>query len=95
MDREYIREAYGEVLFDAFVELGRKKVTISEMLKWERGSVVKLAKTSGEPVDILIANKPLALGEAVVLDERFAVRITDILTKDMLIAKYKDGMYDI
>ena len=94
MDREQIKEVYGEVLLDTFVELGRKKVTIGEMLRWETGTIIKLNKTSGEPVDFLVTGKPLAYGEVMVLDERFALRITEILTKEMLIEKYKDGMYD-
>lgn len=94
MDREQIKEVYGEVLLDTYVELGRKKVTIGEMLRWESGTIIKLNKTSGEPVDFLVTGKPLAYGEVMVLDERFALRITEILTKEMLIEKYKDGMYD-
>jgi flagellar motor switch protein FliN/FliY len=93
MDREEIKETYGEVLFEIFVELGRKKVTIGEMLRWESGTIIKLNKTSGEPVDFLVSGKPLAYGEVMVLDERFALRITEILTKEMLVEKFKDGMY--
>ena len=93
MDREEIKETYGEVLFEIFVELGRKKVTIGEMLRWESGTIIKLNKTSGEPVDFLVSGKPLAYGEVMVLDERFALRITEILTKEMLVEKFKDGLY--
>jgi flagellar motor switch protein FliN/FliY len=94
MDREEIKETYGEVLFEIFVELGRKKVTIGEMLRWESGTIIKLNKTSGEPVDFLVSGKPLAYGEVMILDERFALRITEILTKEMLVEKFKDGLYD-
>jgi flagellar motor switch protein FliN/FliY len=94
MDREEIKETYGEVLFDIHVELGRKKVTIGEMLRWESGTIIKLNKTSGEPVDFLVNGKPLAYGEVMVLDERFALRITEILTKENLVEKYKDGLYE-
>ncbi len=94
MDREEIKDMYGEVLFNICVELGRKKVTIGEMLRWENGTIIRLNKTSGEPVDFLVSGKPLAYGEVMVLDERFALRITEILTKEMLVEKYKDGLYD-
>jgi flagellar motor switch protein FliN/FliY len=94
MDREEIKEIYGEVLFNIHVELGRKKVTIGDMLRWESGTIIKLNKTSGEPVDFLVNGKPLAYGEVMVLDERFALRITEILTKENLVEKYKDGLYD-
>ena len=94
MDREEIKDIYGNVLFQICVELGRKKVTISEMLRWESGTIIRLNKTSGEPVDFLVRGKPLAYGEVMVLDERFALRITEIITKEMLVEKYKDGLYD-
>ncbi|MDR2869920.1 MAG: FliM/FliN family flagellar motor C-terminal domain-containing protein [Deferribacteraceae bacterium] len=94
MDREQIKEIYGEVLLEAKVELARRKVTIGEMLRWESGTIVKFNKTSGEPVDFLIRGKPLAYGEVMVLDERFALRITEILTKELLVEKYKDGLYE-
>ena len=94
MDREQIKDLYGEVLLDTFVELGRKKVTIGDMLRWETGTIIKLNKTSGEPVDFLVTGKPLAYGEVMVLDERFALRITEIITKEALVEKYKDGLYD-
>ena len=93
MDREEIKDMYGNVLFSICVELGRKKVTIAEMLRWENGTIIRLNKTSGEPVDFLVRGKPLAYGEVMVLDERFALRITEIITKEMLVEKYKDGLY--
>jgi flagellar motor switch protein FliN/FliY len=93
MDIESTRAQFGEVLFDIRVELGRKKVSIREMLNWEKGTILKFNKTSGEPVDFLVNNKPLALGEVMVLDDRFAVRITEILDKEKLTEMYKDGIY--
>ncbi|MDR0453704.1 MAG: FliM/FliN family flagellar motor switch protein [Deferribacteraceae bacterium] len=94
MDREEIKERYGNVLFNICVELGRKKVSIGEMLRWETGTIIRINKTSGEPVDFLVRGKPLAFGEVMVLEERFALRITEILTKEMLVEKYKDGLYE-
>lgn len=93
MNKDSIKEEFGEVLFNVVVELGRKKVTIGDMISWESGTIIKLNKTSGEPVDFLVNGKPLAYGEVMVLDEKFAVRITEILTREMLTDKYKDGMY--
>ncbi|MCD8492051.1 MAG: FliM/FliN family flagellar motor C-terminal domain-containing protein [Geovibrio sp.] len=63
------------------------------MLNWEKGTILKFNKTSGEPVDFLVNNKPLALGEVMVLDDRFAIRITEILDKEKLTEMYKDGIY--
>lgn len=93
MTREEIKEMFGEVLFDIDVELGRKKVTVGEMLRWEKGTIIRIDKTSGEPVDFLVNGKPLAYGEVMVLDERFAVRVSEILTKEQLIDKFKEGLY--
>lgn len=90
---DYAKNQFGEVLFDIVTELGRKKVPIREMLNWEKGTILKFNKTSGEPVDFLVNNKPLALGEIMVLDERFAIRITEILDKEKLTEMYKDGIY--
>ena len=84
---------FGEVLFDVDVELGRRLVKVRELLNWEKGVILKFAKTSGEPVDFLVNGKPLALGEIMVLDEKFAIRITEILNKEDLTEMYKNGMY--
>ena len=93
MTREEIKEIFGEVLFNVSVELRRKKVTIGEMLRWESGTIIRMNKTSGEPVDFLVNEKPLAYGEVMVLDEKFGIRISEILTKEQLVEKFKDGLY--
>jgi len=90
---ELAKNEFGEVLFDVDVELGRKLVKVRELLNWEKGTILKFTKTSGEPVDFLVNGKPLALGEIMVLDEHFAVRITEILEKEDLTEMYKNGMY--
>lgn len=93
MTREEIKDMFGEVLFKIDVELGRKKVTVGEMLRWERGTIIRIDKTAGEPVDFLVNGKPLAYGEVMVLDEKFAVRVSEILTKEQLTDKFKEGLY--
>lgn len=62
------------------VELGRTKRPIREILELAPGSVIELDKLAGEPVDILVNNKRVAIGEVVVIDENFGVRVTDILS---------------
>ncbi|QSO49576.1 flagellar motor switch phosphatase FliY [Alicyclobacillus mengziensis] len=62
------------------VELGRTKRPIKEILELAPGSVIELDKLAGEPVDILVNNKRIAIGEVVVIDENFGVRVTDILS---------------
>lgn len=67
------------VTLQVTVELGRTKMNIEEILRLGPGSVVELEKLAGEPVDVLINDKMIARGEVVVLDDRFGVRITDVL----------------
>lgn len=62
------------------VELGRTKRMVKEILGVSPGSIIELDKLAGEPVDILINNKVIAVGEVVVIDENFGVRVTDILS---------------
>ncbi len=62
------------------VELGRTSMIISDLLQLGQGSVVELSKLAGEPLEILVNGKLLARGEAVVVNEKFGVRITDIIS---------------
>ncbi len=67
------------------VELGRTQKMVKEVLALGPGSVVELDKLAGEPVDILVNEKPIAKGEVVVIDENFGIRVTEILSpKDRL-----------
>ncbi len=61
------------------VELGRTKMSIESILKLGPGAVVELDKLAGEPVDVLVNDRLIARGEVVVIDDRFGVRITDVL----------------
>lgn len=60
------------------VELGRTKMLINDLLQLGQGSVIELDKIAGEPMEILINNKLVALGEVVVVNEKFGVRLTDV-----------------
>jgi flagellar motor switch protein FliN/FliY len=62
------------------VELGRTRRSIRDILHWAPGTVVELDKLAGEPVDILVNNKRVAIGEVVVIDENFGVRVTEIIS---------------
>lgn len=62
------------------VELGRTKMLVSELLNLGQGSVIELAKLAGEPMEILVNDKLVARGEAVVVNEKFGVRLTDIIS---------------
>jgi flagellar motor switch protein FliN/FliY len=64
------------------IELGRTKMSISEILGLGPGSVVELNKLAGEPVDLLVNYKVVARGEVVVVDENFGLRITQLMTPE-------------
>ncbi len=61
------------------VELGKVKMPVKELLQLGQGSIVELAKSVGEPLDIYINNTLIAKGEVVILDEKFGVRVADII----------------
>ena len=61
------------------IELGRRKLTVEEILALGEGSVVELDKLAGEPVDILVNDRVVARGELLVMDDNFCVRVTEIL----------------
>lgn len=62
------------------VELGRTRMVVSELLNLGQGSVIELNKLAGEPMEILVNDKLVARGEAVVVNEKFGVRLTDIIS---------------
>jgi flagellar motor switch protein FliN/FliY len=62
------------------VELGRTKMPVSELLTLGQGSVIELSKLAGEPMEVLVNDKLIARGEAVVVNEKFGVRLTDIIS---------------
>jgi len=64
------------------VELGRARMRIQELLDLGQGSVIDLDRLAGEPVDILVNGRPLAMGEVVVSNDRYAVRVLSINSPD-------------
>jgi len=71
-----------DVPLQVTVELGRARMTIESLLKLNQGSVVELNQVIGEPLDILVNNKLMAHGEAVVVKDRFAIRIVDVVSPE-------------
>jgi flagellar motor switch protein FliN/FliY len=61
------------------IELGRTRMTVQDILRLGRGSVVQLERLAGEPIDLYVADRRFAEGEVVVLGEHFGVRITRII----------------
>jgi flagellar motor switch protein FliN len=62
------------------VELGRAKMLISELLQLGQGSVVELTKFAGEPMEVFVNNRLIARGEVVVVNEKFGVRLTNVVS---------------
>lgn len=62
------------------VELGRTKITIKNLLQLAHGSVVELDALAGEPMDVLVNGTLIAQGEVVVVNDKFGIRLTDIIT---------------
>ena len=69
-----------DIPLDVSAELGRTKLLINELLQLGQGSVVELNKLAGEPMEIFVNGKLVARGEAVVINEKFGVRLTDIIS---------------
>ena len=79
-----VKEANLDLILDiplsVTVELGRSKMLINDLLQLGQGSVVELTKLVGDPLEVLVNDKLVARGEVVVVNEKFGVRLTDIVT---------------
>ena len=62
------------------VELGRTKMSVRDILQLAQGSVVELSKFAGEPLEVLVNDRLVARGEVVTVNEKFGIRLTDILS---------------
>ncbi|MFJ4144143.1 flagellar motor switch protein FliN [Pseudomonas sp. NPDC089734] len=69
------------------VELGRTRITIKQLLELAQGSVLALDGLAGEPMDILINSYLIAQGEVVVVDDKYGIRITEIITPSERVQK--------
>jgi len=68
-----------DVELDVTIELGRTRMRIEDVLKLGQGAVVELNRLAGEPVDVYVSDRLVARGDVVVLDEKFAVRVTEVI----------------
>lgn len=69
-----------DIPLEVTVELGRTKLLVHELLKLGQGSVIELTKLAGETLDVLANQKLIARGEAVVVNEKFGVRLTEVVS---------------
>ncbi len=69
-----------DIPLELSVELGKARMLVNDLLQLGQGSVVELNKLAGEPLEIFINRKLVARGEVVVVNEKFGVRLTDIIS---------------
>jgi len=73
----------------ASVEIGRTKINISNLLKLNQGSVIELDRLAGEPMDVMVNGTLVAHGEVVVVNEKFGIRLTDVISPAERVKKLK------
>lgn len=78
-----------DVPLEVSVELGRSRLSIQNLLSLGPGSVIELDKVAGEPLDILVNGRLIARGEAVVVNDKFGVRLTDIVSRQERVARLR------
>ena len=71
------------------MEIGRTKVNIRNLLQLNQGSVVELDRLAGEPLDVLVNNTLIAHGEVVVVNEKYGIRLTDVISPAERVKKLK------
>ena len=76
LDLEYILD----IPLQVRVEVGRTRLLIQELLQLGKGSVIELNKLLGEPFEVIVNEKLVARGEVVVVNDRFGIRLTDIVS---------------
>ncbi len=69
-----------DIPLEVTVELGRTKMLINDLLKLGQGSVIELTKLAGESLEILANQKPIARGEVVVVNEKYGIRLTEVIS---------------
>jgi len=87
MDENEIAKNYDfdlilDIPLEVRVELGRSKMLVNDLLQLGQGSIFELDKKVGDQIDIYVSDKLLARGECVVVEEKFGIRLTDIISPD-------------
>ena len=76
-----------DIPLEVTVELGRTRVALRELLALGAGSVIELGKLAGEPLDVLVNGRLVARGECVMVNDKFGVRLTDIVSRSERLAR--------
>jgi len=69
-----------DVPLQVTVELGRTRMRIADLLRLAKGSIIELDKLAGEPLDVRVNGQLVARGEAVVVNDKFGIRLSDVLS---------------
>ncbi len=89
LDPKQIEFLY-DIELDVNIELGRAELSVRDILSLQPGAVVELNHLAGDPVEVIINNKLIARGEVIVIDDNFAVRVTDILSPSEIVTTLGD-----
>ncbi|QDG54874.1 flagellar motor switch protein FliN [Persicimonas caeni] len=84
-------EFLGDIPLEVTVELGRSRKTLAEILSLGPSSMIELSKAATEPLDVRVNGVLIARGEAVVVNERFGIRLTAVIDTDEVIESLKKG----
>ena len=77
------------------IEIGRTKKKIRDIMEFSQGTIIELEKQAGAPVDIIVIGQLMARGDVVVIDDNFAVRVTEIVgTKELISSLEEDSRDD-
>ncbi len=69
-----------DIPLEVSVEVGRSHILVRDLLQLQEGSLVELDKLAGEPLDLYVNSRLIARGEAVVVNEKFGLRLTDVVS---------------
>ncbi len=69
-----------DIPLELSAELGKTKMLVNDLLQLGQGSIIELNKLAGEPLEVYINRKLIARGEVVVVNEKFGIRLTDVIT---------------
>ena len=78
-----------DIPLEVTVEIGRTRLPLRALLQLGAGSVIELTKLAGEPLDVLVNGRPIARGEAVMVNDKFGVRLTDVISPSERLAGLK------
>lgn len=69
-----------DIPLEVAVEVGRSRILVRDLLQLQEGSMIELDKLAGEPLDLYVNSRLIARGEAVVVNEKFGLRLTDVVS---------------